>query len=206
MNVSLAVHHHEFRPGSPLYAGKWQSLLTIEQQMAERGKAGKEGSIRPHRRWCRAQRRLQWPRVARRRRLLQRHHGHIQIQLHLRRLASNDLQINEPKVWPATTDPQCAGCCSCVPAPCMTPRLVFGGGHRRTSARKEPLEPSRWMTRPAKPRRGSVAAGSTCSLDSPLHAAIAALVLAFPLSCCRSRASTAAHGLGDWNPRTSFLF
>ena len=75
---------------------------------------------------------------------------------------------------------QGAGCCSCIPAPCVTPRLASGDGHRRTCARKEPVEPSRWMTRLAEPGRGHVA-GSTWSLElpsppqlpSPSHAAAA---------------------------------
>ena len=66
----------------------------------------------------------------------------------------------------------------------------------RTSARKEPVEPSRWMTRPVEPCRGCVAAGSTCSLHSRSHAAAAAL--AFPLSRRRSCAWMAAHKSGDW--------
>jgi hypothetical protein len=66
-----------------------------------------------------------------------------------------------------------------------------------TSARKEPVQPSRWMTRPVEPCRGYIAAGSTCSLDSRSHAAAAALALALPLSRRRSRAWMAAHKSGD---------
>jgi hypothetical protein len=97
-------------------------------------------------------------------------------------------------LWPAAHGPletararrvalQGAGCCSCVPAPCVAPRLASRGGHRHTCARKEPVEPSRWMTRPAVHRRGRVA-GSTWSLDSPSHATAAACTLA--LARCRS--------------------
>jgi hypothetical protein len=118
------------------------------------------------------------------------------------------------QLWPSAHGPletarawrpalQGVGCCSCVLAPCVAPRLASGGGHRRTCARKEPVEPSRWMTRPAEHRRSRVA-GSTWSLDSPSHATAAARALALacrrphPRPCSRrTRAWTAARGCDD---------